>query len=86
MLYYVYYVCMFIHRNVYNIYHCVCRFNYQLIVVGGDYVGVSIWHQEELAIGVDGEETQEVRTLRSDKVSYGLGFGLRLRFGPTVDV
>lgn len=66
--------------------HCVCRFKYQLIVVGGGEVRVSIWNQEQLAVGVDGEETQEVILEFSYKVSYGLGLGLRHRFAPTVDL
>lgn len=44
---------------------CVCRCKYQLIVVGGCEVGVSIGNQEQLAVGVDGEETQEVFNLVS---------------------
>lgn len=48
---------------------------YQLIVIGGGEVGVSVGNEEQLAVGVDGEETQEVFLSASHKVSYGLGLG-----------
>lgn len=63
----------------------VCRCKYQLIVVGGGEVGMSKRNQEQLAVGVDGEETQEVVLPASYKISYGLGLRLRHRFAPAVD-
>lgn len=62
------------------------RFTYQLIVVGGCEVGMSIGEQEQLAVGVDGEETQEVLNPASYKVCHGLGLGLRQGLGTAVDV
>lgn len=73
-------------RNVSNMHHCVSSFKYQLFVVGGGEVGVSIGNQEQLAVGVDGEETQEVFLPTSYKISDCLGLGLRHRFSPAVDV
>lgn len=61
------------------------RCKYQLVVVVGGEVGVSVGNQEQLPVGVDGEETQEVVLPASHKVSDGLGLGLRHRFAPTVD-
>lgn len=60
--------------------------NYQLIVVGGGEVGVSIGNEEQLAVGVDGEKTQEVVLSAPHEVSHGLGLRLGHGFGPTVDV
>lgn len=57
---------------------------YQLIVVGGREVGVSIGNQEQLAVGVDGEETQEVLNPASYKISDRLGLGLRQTLAPAV--
>lgn len=61
------------------------RFKYQLIVVGGCEVGMPIGEQEQLTVGVDGEETQEVLNPASYKVCHGLGLGLRHRLGAAVD-
>lgn len=47
---------------------------------------MSIGKQEQLAVGVDGEETQEVLDAASYKVSHRLGLGLRHSFAPAVDV
>lgn len=66
--------------------HCGCRCKYQLIVVGGGEIRVSIGNQEQLAVGVDGEETQEVFLPASYKISDGLGLGLRYRLAPAVDL
>lgn len=66
--------------------HTVFRFKYQLIVVGGCEVGMSVGNQEQLAVGVDGEETQEVLDSASYKVCHGLGLGLRHGLGTTVGV
>lgn len=60
-------------------------FRYQLVVVGGRVVGVSVGNQEQLAVGVDGEETQEVLSPAPYKVSDRLGLGLRQGLGPAVD-
>lgn len=66
--------------------HCVPRCKYQLLVVGGGVVGVSVGNQKQLAVGVDGEETQEVFLTTSYKISDSLGLRLRHRSGPAVDV
>lgn len=58
---------------------------YQLVVVGRRVVGVSVGDQEQLAVGVDGEETQEVLDPAPYKVSDRLGLGLRQGLGPAVD-
>lgn len=47
---------------------------------------MSIGKQEQLAVGVDGEETQEFINLASYKICHGLGLGLGHRLGTTVDV
>lgn len=62
--------------------HC----SYQLVVVGRDDIWVSIGNQEQLAIGVDGEETQEVILPLPYEVGDGLGFGLGRGFAPRVNV
>lgn len=72
--------------HVQSMYDCVPGCKYQLVVVGGGEVGVSVGNQEQLAVGVDGEETQEVFLSASNKVSYGLGLGLRDGASPWVDV
>lgn len=59
---------------------------YQLVVVGGCEVGVSIGNQEQLAVGVDGEETQELIDPAAYKISDGLGLGLGQSSCPTVGV
>lgn len=63
-----------------------CMSKYQLVVVGGCEVGVSIGNQEQLAVGVDGEETQEVVDPAAYKISDRLRLGLRQRLRPAVDV
>lgn len=63
--------------------HCCV---YQLIVVGGGEVRVSIGNQQQLAIGVDREETQDVVLSTSYKVGNGLRLRLRHRLGPAIDV
>lgn len=62
----------------------MCLEMYQLVVVGGCKVGVSIGNQEQLAVGVDGEETQEVLNPASYKISDRLGLGLRQTLAPAV--
>lgn len=42
-----------------KMHHYICWYKYQLIIIGGSVVGVSIGNQDQLAVGVDGEETQE---------------------------
>lgn len=64
---------------------CVCRCKYQLIVVGGREIGVPVGNQEQLAIGMDGEEAQELVLPAPYKIGDGLGLGLGHRPGPTVD-
>lgn len=61
-------------------------YKYQLIIIGGSVVGVSIGNQDQLAVGVDGEETKEDVLSASHKVSYSLGLRLRCRLGSRVDV
>lgn len=62
------------------------RCKYQLVVVVGCEVWVTIGNQEQLAVGVDGEETQKVILPTSDEFSHSLSLGLRCRTGPTVGV
>lgn len=47
---------------------------------------MSIGKKEQLAVGVDGEETQEVLNPASYKICHGLGLGLGRRLGTAVDV
>lgn len=47
---------------------------------------MSIGKQEQLAVGVDGEETQEVLDAASYKVSHRLGLWLRQGFAPAVGI
>lgn len=47
---------------------------------------MSIGKQEQLAVGVDGEETQEVLNPASYKICHGLGLGLRHGLGTAVNV
>lgn len=47
---------------------------------------MSIGKQEQLAVGVDGEETQEVLNPASHKICHGLCLGLGHRLGSTVGV
>lgn len=49
---------------------------YQLVIVFGCEIGMSVGKQEQLAVGVDGEETQEVVKARSYKESHRLGLRL----------
>lgn len=57
---------------------------YQLVVVFSCEIRMSVGKQEQLAVGVNGEETQEVLEAGSYKESHRLGLGLRHRLGPTV--
>lgn len=57
---------------------------YQLVVVLSCEIRMSVGKQEQLAVGVNGEETQEVLEPGSYKESHRLGLGLRQRLGPTV--
>lgn len=59
---------------------------YQLVGVGGGEVGISIGNQQQLAVGVDGEETQEVFLPGSHEIGDGLGLGLGRGLAPAVDV
>lgn len=59
---------------------------YQLVVVVCRVFGVSVGNQEQLAVGVDGEETQEVLNPAPYKISDRLGLGLRQGLGPAVDL
>lgn len=45
---------------------------------------MSVGKQEQLAVGVDGEETQEVLNSASNKICHGLGLGLRHGLGTTI--
>lgn len=45
---------------------------------------MSIGNQEQLAVGVNGEETQEIVLSASYKISDGLGLGLRHMLAPAV--
>lgn len=58
---------------------------YQLLVVGGGVVGVSIGEQKQLTVGVNGEETQEVVLSALEEVCHGLGLRLRRGVGPAKD-
>lgn len=58
---------------------------YQLVVVFSCEIWMSVGKQEQLAVGVNGEETQEVLEAGTYKESHRLGLGLRYRLGPTVD-
>lgn len=69
-----------------KMHHYICWYKYQLIIIGGSVVGVSIGNQDQLAVGVDGEETQEDVLSASYKVSYSLGLRLRCWFGSRVGV
>ncbi len=76
---------MFILRYVLNMRHCAGRCKYQLIVVGGCEVGVSVGKQEQLAVRVNGEETKEVVLPTSNKISDCLSLRLRCGLAPAVE-
>lgn len=74
-----------VHVRLNNFEKCL-EAKYQLLVVGGSVVGVSKGEQKQLAVGVNGEETQEVVFLAFQEVCHSLGLRLRRCMGPAKDV
>lgn len=59
-------------------------FSYQLVQVGRCEVGVSVGQQDQLSVGVDGKETEDVVLHFPHKGCDRLGLRLRENLGATV--
>lgn len=64
----------------------ICTSTYQFIVIGCWDVGVSVGDKDQLTVRVDGEITEYLVLICSQKVSDGFGLGLRQSSRTVIDL